>query len=177
MCGGEAQEFYAKHKIWHETRAPHEHAQNPRVESAIRTLSMRARSLLRVVHANAPLRYWGFAVQAACELENRFLPFMSGSQHTCHEAFYCEKPDNSMIRTWSCRAYVHIEKLRRQDQKWQQTAVQGIYLGTAMHMGYKAHIMASEDGRRMYLTRHNVAFDESVFPWRDKPAHDVSILK
>eukprot|EP00961_Rhodomonas_salina_P282650 3819383-Rhodomonas_salina.1 len=37
MCGGEVQEFYSKHKIWHETSAPHEHSQNPRAESAIGT--------------------------------------------------------------------------------------------------------------------------------------------
>eukprot|EP00961_Rhodomonas_salina_P105998 1427536-Rhodomonas_salina.1 len=86
MCGSEAQQYYTSYNIYHERCSPHEHNQNPRAESAIGSLSMRARALM--VHANAPKRFWGFAVQATCKCENHFLPFMRGSEHTCYEAFH-----------------------------------------------------------------------------------------
>eukprot|EP00961_Rhodomonas_salina_P246000 3323877-Rhodomonas_salina.1 len=113
-----------------------------------------------MVHANAPKRFWGFAVQAACECESHFLPFMCGSEHTCYEAFHGEPPDNSQLYVWGCKAYVHIDKNRRTDQKWDDTSVPGVYLGSALHMGYKARI-------------NNLTIDETKFPWRDRDPHDV----
>ena len=68
MTGQGALDWYVKHKIAVEKCSPREHYQNPRAESAVGTIGMRARTLL--VHANAPKRYWWFAVHYACELEN-----------------------------------------------------------------------------------------------------------
>jgi len=109
-------------------------------------------------------------VQYATELDNRFLPFMRGSDITCYEAFHGEKPDNSWIErdkaTWGCKAYVHIEKHRRKDGKWDPTAIAGVFLGTAFHMGYKAYIISDLAGKRIYIAKHNVTLDDSKFPWR-----------
>ena len=95
MTGSEALEFYTTNKIAVEKCSPHKHSQNPRAELASGTIGMHAHTLL--AHANTPRLYWGHAVQYSCELENHFLPFMSGSYQTCWEAFHGAKPDNSFI--------------------------------------------------------------------------------
>eukprot|EP00961_Rhodomonas_salina_P073149 982745-Rhodomonas_salina.1 len=38
-----------------------------------------------------------------------------------------------------------------------------------MHLGYKAYLLSTTDGSRIYVARHNVTVDRTVFPWR-KPA-------
>eukprot|EP00961_Rhodomonas_salina_P058018 779542-Rhodomonas_salina.1 len=38
-----------------------------------------------------------------------------------------------------------------------------------MHLGYKAYLLSTKDGKRVYVARHNVTFDQATFPWR-KPA-------
>eukprot|EP00961_Rhodomonas_salina_P246836 3334732-Rhodomonas_salina.1 len=78
-----------------------------------------------MIDACAPKRFWGFALLAAVELENSFLPFVPGSSHTCWEAFYGTQPDNSDIPVWGCKAYVNIPKNRRHDQKHDETAISG----------------------------------------------------
>eukprot|EP00961_Rhodomonas_salina_P144463 1945403-Rhodomonas_salina.1 len=115
MIGCEAQEYYKKYHIWREACSPHEHAQNPRAESAIGSLLMCARTIM--LYANAPKHLWGFAVQYAAELENRFCPFMKGSDITCYEAFHGSQPDNDFIGNaqFGCRAYLHVDKARRKD--------------------------------------------------------------
>mmetsp|Transcript_18521 Transcript_18521/g.37617 ORF Transcript_18521/g.37617 Transcript_18521/m.37617 type:complete len:1118 (-) Transcript_18521:723-4076(-) len=164
--GSEAKEYYNKFKIFNELCAPHEHDQNPVAEAIIGSLSFRARTLL--IHANAPRFMWGLSVLYAAELENRFCPFMKGSDKTCHEAFYGTRPDNDFIADteWGCRAYLHIDKKRRNDGKWDETALPLIYVGTARHLGYKAYILSNKDGSRQYIARHNVTFDRTAFPWR-----------
>mmetsp|Transcript_46824 Transcript_46824/g.95765 ORF Transcript_46824/g.95765 Transcript_46824/m.95765 type:complete len:1109 (-) Transcript_46824:511-3837(-) len=171
MVGGEAEAFYTKHRIATEKCSPREHDQNPRAEAAVGNIGRRARTLL--IHANAPKRYWGHCIYYACELENRFLPFMTGSNRTCYEAFHGEQPDNTFIKTWGCRAYLNIEKHNRHDQKNDDTAISCVFLGTAFHLGYKAFLLGSLDGKRLYISRYNVTIDETSFPWRDKTKGDA----
>ncbi len=78
-----------------------------------------------LINANAPKRFWGLAVIYAAELENRFIPFMKGSSKTIYEAFHWERPDNTFIAhtEWGCRAYLHIDKKRRKDGKFDETAM------------------------------------------------------
>eukprot|EP00961_Rhodomonas_salina_P117523 1581846-Rhodomonas_salina.1 len=84
---------------------------------------MRARCLL--INANAPKAMWGLAVQYAAELENRFCPYMAGSDKTVYEAFHGTQPDNDFIghTEWGCRAYLHVNKQRRKDGKFDETAI------------------------------------------------------
>eukprot|EP00961_Rhodomonas_salina_P054979 738798-Rhodomonas_salina.1 len=105
-----------------------------------------------MLYANAPKHLWGFAVQYAAELENRFCPFMKGSDITCYKAFHGSQPDNNFIGNaqFGCRAYLHVDKDRRKDCKWDDTAVACVFLGTAMHMGHKAFLLSTEDCRRIF---------------------------
>eukprot|EP00961_Rhodomonas_salina_P213525 2883732-Rhodomonas_salina.1 len=61
-----------------------------------------------------------------------------------------------MLHPFGCAAYVHIRKARRRDQKWDDTAILGVFLGLGFHMGYKGYVIGALDGRRLYITRKNV---------------------
>jgi hypothetical protein len=83
--------------------------QNGVAERLNRTLVTMARSMLQ--HAKLPLRFWGFAVIAACYLRNR-MPI--GPDGKCpEEAFTGRKASVSHIRTFGCIAYAHIPKETR----------------------------------------------------------------
>eukprot|EP00961_Rhodomonas_salina_P262217 3543703-Rhodomonas_salina.4 len=131
----------------------------------IGSLSMRARCLL--INANTPKWAWGLCVQYAAELENRFCPFMKGSDKTVWEAFHGTQPDNGFIADteWGCRAYLNVEKQCRQGGTFTDTSIPLVYVGTASHLGYKAYLLLTKDGRLMYIARHNITIDQSVFPW------------
>jgi len=103
---------------------------------------------------------------------------MRGSDKTVHEAFYGTRPDNGFIADteWGCRAYLHVDKNRRKDGKWDETAIPLIFVGTARHLGYKAYILSNKDGSKQYIARHNVTFDRTAFPWRkaELPADELA---
>lgn len=147
----DVKDYFAKHRIFNEKCSPHEHDQNPVAEGMVGSLSRRARLLL--INSNAPKSWWGFALQYSAELENRFCPFMKGSDKTVWEAFHGSKPDNTFIANteFGCRAYLHVEKQRRPGGKWVDTSIPLVYVGTALHLGYKAYMLASQDGRRVYI--------------------------
>mmetsp|Transcript_10215 Transcript_10215/g.20434 ORF Transcript_10215/g.20434 Transcript_10215/m.20434 type:complete len:1162 (-) Transcript_10215:305-3790(-) len=176
IVGERAKEFYQQFRIWHEKCCAHQHWQNPRAEGAIGSLSARARVMMHYCGCNKGRlkRYWSFAVFYACEIENRFLPHKTGSDVTCHEAFYGEAPDNTVVKTFGCTAYLHIPRDRRYG-KWSDTSVEGIFLGFANHLGHKGYIIGSLDGRRLYIAQLNVTFNEGKFPYRPdtpNPSHE-----
>ena len=151
------------HKV--SSESPDEHEQNPRGESAIGLLSMCCRVMLCA--SGLPKFYWGFCILYAAECENRTLPFKSNSNHTCYEAFHGVCPDNSFLKPFGCAAYVHVRKTKRKDQKLDNTAILGVFLGLGFHMGYKAYVIGALDGKRLYITRNNVTFNESWMPFKE----------
>jgi len=164
MTSGECIAYYSDQKIFHKACAPDEHEQNPRAESAIGSLSMLCWVML--FSSGLAKHYWGFCIIYAAELENRTLPFKNNSTHTCYEAFHGAPPDNSFLKPFGCAAYVHVRKTKRKDQKLDNTAILGVFLGLGFHMGYKAYIIGALDGKRLYITRNNVSFNEHWFPFK-----------
>ena len=82
-----------------------------------------ARSMLQ--HAKLPIRFWGFAVEAACYLRNR-MPI--GPDGKCpEEAFTGRKTSVNHIRTFGCVAYAHIPKETR--GKLEPNARKTIFVG------------------------------------------------
>ena len=164
MISGLCMLFCSEQKIFHKACSPDEHEQNPRAESAIGSLSTPCRVML--FSSGLPKHYWGFCVLYAAEVENRTLPFKANSSHTCYEAFHGTCPDNSFLKPFGCAAYVHIRKTKRKDQKLDNTAILGVFLGLGFHMGYKAYVIGALDGRRLYITCNNVTFNEHWFPFK-----------
>eukprot|EP00961_Rhodomonas_salina_P025505 344064-Rhodomonas_salina.1 len=71
------------------------HHSNGRSESAIGTISARARAML--AQMNVPKKFWPQAVLYATELDNSCTPYKTGSDMTAYEAMHGRKPDNSKI--------------------------------------------------------------------------------
>jgi len=160
MISKRAQQYYAVYRIWHEKCCAHEHHQNPRAESAIGEISRRARALL--VNSGVPRRLWSFGVYYACEISNRSLPYCKDSDITCFKKLHGEAPDNTILRRFGCRAYVTVDKKRR-DGKWDETVVAGIYLGFAYHLGHKGYVVITDDFKRIFISS-DVTFNEGVMP-------------
>ena len=78
---------------------------------------------------------------------------------TPYEAFYGKKPDLSMLRTFGCRAYVHVQKKKRVDAPWH--TMRCIYLG--FEDGYKGFKCYNTDTNQFVVSR-DVVFDENDFP-------------
>ena len=62
---------------------------------------------------------------------------------------------------------MHVRKTKRKDQKLDNTAILGVFLGLGFHMGYKAYVIGALDGKRLYITRNNVTFNESWMPFKE----------
>eukprot|EP00961_Rhodomonas_salina_P272506 3682510-Rhodomonas_salina.4 len=67
MTSARAFEFYEAHRIWIEVCNAYEHHQSGRIESAIGSVSMRARVML--VSSGVPLTFWGFTVRYAVAID------------------------------------------------------------------------------------------------------------
>eukprot|EP00961_Rhodomonas_salina_P198252 2674967-Rhodomonas_salina.2 len=155
MHGHKVKAYLKKHRIFNELCSPHEHDQNPVAEGMIGSLLMRASCVL--INANTPKWAWGLCVQYAAELENRFCPFM--------------------------KAYLNVEKQHRTGGKFVNTSIPLVYVGTALHMGYKEYLLSTKDGRSMYIACHNVTIDWTVFPWckpaplnPNEPKHPMQLM-
>ena len=59
-----------------------------------------------------------------------------------------------------------IEKSRRTDQRWDDTAIPMVFLGFAFHLGHKGYLLGSLASRRYFIST-NVTFDEGRFPFKN----------
>jgi hypothetical protein len=132
MNSKQAYEFYEAMLIWIEVCNAYEHHQSGRAESAIGTISMRARVML--VSSGLPMTYWGFAVRYAVAIENRFLPTKPESGITCYEAFHGSPPNNTLVKPFGCLAFLHVDTDRRPIKKLSETSVTCVFLGFAMDL-------------------------------------------
>mmetsp|Transcript_62040 Transcript_62040/g.128382 ORF Transcript_62040/g.128382 Transcript_62040/m.128382 type:complete len:237 (-) Transcript_62040:2605-3315(-) len=75
---------------FHQKSVAYSQYQNGRAESAIRTVSTRARTLL--MHSGVHARYWDYAVEYATFLENVARPHTRGSLLTPYQVFHGSGP-------------------------------------------------------------------------------------
>ena len=168
MNSYDAWDFYEAHRIWVELCNAYEHHQSGRVESAIGSVSMRARVLL--VMSGLPHPYWGFAARHAVFIENSFLPTRPDSQITCYETFHGKPPPVHMIKPFGCLAFLHVDVTRRQIKKLSETSIPCIHLGVAMDLGHKGYLLKHINKQRYFIASRSVTFDETRFPYQ-KPLH------
>jgi hypothetical protein len=130
-----------------------------------------ARSMLQ--HAKLPLRFWGFAVIAACYLRNR-MPI--GPDGKCpEEAFTGRKASVSHIRTFGCIAYAHIPKETR--GKLELIARKTIFVG---YLPTSRQYQLYDPEAKETIVALAPTFDEDKFwEWTDEleePGVDVESL-
>ncbi len=88
---------------------------------------------------------------------------------TPHQAMYGEKRDVSDFRALGCRAWVYLDKQRREKGKHTPRAKEAIYVGYANNMSAWT-LWIPED--KKIMTSNQVKFAEHDFPFRTKKMVD-----
>ena len=130
--------------------------QNGVAERANRTIMEAARSMLHA--AGLPLTFWEYAVMTAVYLRNRS-PTKALTDATPYEAWRGDKPDLSHLRVFGCRAYMHLDKTKR--NKIQPRSLPVIFVGYAPEA--KGWLVYDPVGghKKTHISR-DVTFHESV---------------
>src|SRR6266702_3595397 len=107
---GEFEAFCTEHGIQRQHTVRNRPQQNGVAERANRTIEEGVVSML--YESGMPTAFWGEALAAFIHTNNK-LATSALPEATPHEAFYCSKPDISMLRVWGCTAYVLIQRDKR----------------------------------------------------------------
>jgi transposase InsO family protein len=131
--------------------------QNGVAERANRTIMEAARSML---HASGlPYTFWEHAVMTAVYLRNRS-PTKALTDATPYEAWRGEKPDLSHLRVFGCRAYMHLDKTKR--NKLQPRSIPVIFVGYATEAkAWLVYDPVASGSKKTHVSR-DVTFHESV---------------
>lgn len=125
-----------------------------------------------LLQAKFPRALWKQALQLVVRIINA-TPSSALGGMTPYEAFYGVKPDLSMLRVFGCRAYVHIQKKHRKQEKYHTQKC--VYMG--FKEGYKGFKCYNTDTNQFVISR-DVTFDEDEFPgipWEEEDAAFVPI--
>ncbi len=108
-------------------------------------------------------RYWFSAGNDGKNCRNVTFKYRLGT--TPYARLYGMKKDVSKVRPFGCKAYVHLNKERREKRKQTPRAVEAIHLGFASDCNmsaYKFNILSS----RKCIVSNQARFDEESFPYR-----------
>eukprot|EP00794_Sanderia_malayensis_P011639 gene11639-biopygen9313 len=104
------QQFCSNHGIRREFTIPMNPQQNGVSERMNRTLMESTRCMLH--HAELPKMFWAEALNTAVYLWNRS-PTVALDGVTPYERFFGKKPDVGNLKTFGCKAFVHIPSEKR----------------------------------------------------------------
>ena len=155
--GGEytSKEFEAylkKSGITHQKTAPYTPEQNGVAERANRTIIEMARAMLH--DSKLEYEFWGEAMCTAVYLKNRN-PTKAVPGMTPEEAWTGRKPSLTHLRSFGCKAFVHV--LIQKRVKLDSKTVEGILVGYCIES--KAYRVFDPKKREVNITR-DVLFDE-----------------
>ena len=134
---------------------------NGRAERWNRTIVEKALSMLH--HAGLSHGFWQLAVEAAVHIYNR-QPMRRLKWRCPITAWDGTVPDVSYFRVFGCKAYVHVQKSKREG-KLDKKAVEMIFVG--YEPGTKGYKFWNPATRSIVVSR-DVTFDEESFPARSK---------
>src|SRR6266568_4582288 len=124
---GEFEAFCTEHGIQRQHTVRNRPQQNGVAERANRTMEEGVVSML--YESGMPTAFWGEALATFIHTSNK-LTTSALPEATPHEAFYCSKPDLSMLRVWGCTAYVLIQRDK------QPLGSLGLHMEKCIFIGY-----------------------------------------
>jgi hypothetical protein len=140
--------------------------QNGRVERVNRWIAEGATA--KLVEANLPPSFWGFAV-LSCVYEMNRARIVDGK--TPYEHWVGEKPSVKHMRVFGCRAYVHVQKDQR--RALESHTQKCIFVG---YPSDRAGWMFWDPSSRKVIYSDSAIFDEREFPGTKLPKETVPNL-
>lgn len=160
-CGKEFQRLLRQSGIQHFRTAPYTPEHNGLIERMNRTIIEKARCML--LDANLPKHFWAEAVSTAVFLINRS-PSSSSTNKVPEEAWTGVAPDMSFLRTFGCKAMVHVPKQKRKKLDAKSEAC--VFLGYCD--GTKNYRLYNQEKDRIVISRDVIFFeDEHLYPVGD----------
>jgi hypothetical protein len=147
--------------IKHERTQVYSPEQNGLSERLNRTLTEKARCLLR--EANLPDRFWAEAIRAANYLRNRCRTRVIDGKVPL-EVWSGRSPTVSFFRRFGCKAFVNIPKPQR-NGKFDQRGRRCIFLGYCE--GRKGYRLWDQQ-RKLIINSRDVVFDERTNGWNSQ---------
>ena len=148
--------------VRHVVAAVNEHYSNGAAEHAVHTIRATAKAML--LHANIPRKYWSYAISHATYLNNMTARSRADRTKTIYEVLFHTKPDISRVPPYGAFTCIYKERKDLKDQAFGLTSIQGAFIGIAYHnktLGY-----CITDGKRVTVTRHHIAFDPYLYPFK-----------
>jgi hypothetical protein len=161
----EIQDFFTDKGVKSYFSTPYESWQDGLGEAGIKSVLLLART--EMAESGLAGRYWFSAVNHHDGKNCRNVTFKYRLGTTPYARIYGVKKDVSKFRPFGCRAYVHLNKDRREKGKHTPRAVEAIHLGFASDCNmsaYKFYIPLS--GK--CIISNQARFDEESFPYRNQ---------
>lgn len=147
-------DYLKQNGIQHQLTVEYTPEQNGVAERANRTICEKARTMLQ--ESGLPRRFWGEAVHHAVFLKNRS-PTIAVKGMTPEEKWSGKKCDLSLVKTFGCKAFMHIPEQKR--TKWDARSTELIYTGFCDDA--KAYRLVDPITGKMFKAR-NVVFFENM---------------
>ena len=148
--------------VRHVVAAVNEHYSNGVAEHAVHTIRMTAKAML--LHANIPKKYWCYAISHATYLNNMTATSRADRTKTIYEVLFNSKPDVTRVPPYGAFTCIYKERRDLKDQSFDLTSIQGAFIGIAVHKKTLGYCIS--DGTRVHVTRHHIAFDPYLYPFK-----------
>jgi hypothetical protein len=148
--------------VRHVVAAVNEHYSNGAAEHAVHTIRTTAKAML--LHANIPKKYWCYAISHATYLNNMTTPSRADRTKTIYEMLFRRKPDITRIPPYGAFTYIYKERRDLKDQSFGLTRIQGAFIGIAYNRKTLGYCIT--DGMKVSCTRHHIAFDPYLYPFK-----------
>ena len=157
----------------HQLTCPYSSQQNADIETKWRVLFQTVRTNLKT--ARLPKGYWNYAAKYSTVQHNAWpREYEDRRLSTPFEEAFKYKPRIELLKTFGCKAFVHVDDKHRSDNKLSSRAKEGIFLGlSSKRKGYK--VLIPETNR--LVTSPHVTFNENDFSLSDtlKSLYDYEV--
>ena len=166
----EIKDFFTSKGVMNYFSTPYEPWQDGISEASIKSLLMLTRT--EMAESGMAGRFWFSATIHAKNCRNATYKKRVGT--TPHAKIFGSKKDVSKFKPFGCRAYVHLNKERREPGKHAPRAVEAIHLGFASDMNMSSYKFWIPSTGQIMCT-NQARFDEELFPYRNKEMIDGRI--
>jgi hypothetical protein len=165
FAGHEIQEFFTNKGVKSYFSTPNEPWQDGLGEAGIKSVLLRLLARTEMAESGLAGRYWFSAVNHGKNCRNVTFKYRLGT--TPYAQLYGMEKNVSKFRPFGCKAYVHLNKERREKGKHTPRAVEAIHLGFAPDCNMSAYKLYIPSSAKCIVS-NQARFDEESFPYRNQ---------